>query len=248
MIDPLAEALIAARSGGPKLDLPQGTTVPRDRVLTVQSQVARQLGPVGAFKVACPRDAPVVMAPIFKRDIHTAPVRLHVPAGEAVGVELEYAFRLIASLPDPAMADFEQRLRSAVELLPVLEVVQSRLADPERADASVKMLDNQLNGGLVLGPPCRDWQHIDTTRAIGRLRLGDEVVLDGAAVVPGGGAFANLCALIRALGAHCGGLQIGQVVITGSLNGLPWRVPPFDADAQLDGLGRIDLALESDVA
>ena len=247
MMDPLAEALIAARSGGPKLDLAADTILPRDRVLAVQGQVAQRLGPVGAFKVACPQGAPVVMAPIFERDIYAAPARLHVPAGDAVGVELEYAFRLIAPLPDPAGPEFEQHLRGVVELLPVLEVVQSRLADPKRADASVKMLDNQLNGGLVLGPPCRDWQHIDTTLAKGRLRLGDEVVLDGAAVVPGGGAFANLCALIRALGAHCGGLQIGQVVITGSLNGLPWRVPPFDVDAQLDGLGRIDLALESGV-
>lgn len=248
MIDPLAEALIAARSGGQKLDLAPGTELPRDRVLTVQRQVAEQLGPVGAFKVACPRGAPVVMAPILARDISAAPARLHVPAGEPVGVELEYAFRLIAPLPDPAGDDFEQRLRRAVEVLPVLEVVQSRLADPERADASVKMLDNQLNGGLVLGPPCRDWQHIDTTRARGRLCLGDEVVLDGAADVPGGDAFSNLCSLIHALGTHCGGLQMGQVVITGSLNGLPWRVPPFDVDAQLDGLGRIALALESGVA
>lgn len=244
MMDPLAETLIAARSGGPKLDLASGTELPRARVLAVQQQVAQRLGPVGAFKVACPRGAPAVMAPIFASDIHISPTRLHVPAGEPVGVELEYAFRLIAPVPDPEGDDFEQRLRHTVELLPVLEVVQSRLADPERAGASVKMLDNQLNGGLVLGPPCRDWQQIDTTRATGHLRLGDEVVLDGAADVPGGGAFANLCTLIRALGTHCGGLQTGQVVITGSLNGLPWRLPPFDIDARIAGLGGVRLSLE----
>lgn len=246
MTDPLAEALIAARSGGSKLALAPGTQLPRHRVLAVQTEVASRLGPVGAFKVACPRNAPVVMAPIFAKDIYSSPARLSVATGEPVGVELEYAFRLIAPLPDPAQDNFEQRLRASVELLPVIEVVQSRLADPDKADGSVKMLDNQLNGALVLGPPCRAWQkQHDTTSAIAHLRLGDEVVLDGAADVPNGDAFKTLCIFVRTLGEHCGGLQIGQVVITGSLNGLPWRMPPFDVDGRIQGLGSIKLSLES---
>ena len=136
-------------------------------------------------------------------------------------------------------------MRGAIELLPAFELVRSRLADPKGAGAALKMLDNQLNGAVVLGAPCRDWQQIDVTRANAGLILGDDIVLDGAARVPGGDAFATLCALVRALGDHCGGLRPGHVVITGSLNGLPWVTPPITAEAVIDGLGAVSMRLRA---
>jgi 2-keto-4-pentenoate hydratase len=209
----------------------------------VQEAVAARLGPVGGFKVACPPDAPIVIAPIMACDIHTTSAELSVPMGEEVGVELEYAFRLIAAPPDRDAPDFEARLRAAVELLPAFELVQSRLADPKGAGAALKMLDNQLNGAVVLGEARRDWQGLDVTRAEARLLLGGETLLDGVARVPGGDAFATLCALTRALGYHCGGLQVGQVVITGSLNGLPWITTPTTAQGRIAGLGEVVMTL-----
>ena len=176
-------------------------------------------------------------------DIHQSPATIQLAAGEEAGVELEYAFRLIAPLPDPGAPDFEAQLRHAVELLPVFELVQSRLADPNGANAALKMLDNQLNGAVVLGAPCADWHAIDITRAAAHLTLGGDTVLDGDAAVPGGDAFATLCALARALGDHCGGLQPGQVVITGSLNGLPWVQAPIVAQGDIAGLGGVSMTL-----
>ena len=243
MIDPLTEALIAARAGGPKLSDSAETGLSRERVLMVQQQVADRLGPVGAFKVACPPDAPIVMAPIFASDIYPATASLDLPHDEPIGIELEYGFRLTAPLPDPQDSDFVEKLRESVELLPVVEIVRTRLADVEQASADLKMLDNQLNGGLVLGEPCRDWKEHDLTRATAYLRIGDEVLIDGTAQVPGGDAFASLALLCRAIGTHCGGLQVGQVVITGSLNGLPWRMPPFDVQARIEGLAEITFSL-----
>lgn len=243
MNDPLVAQLVAAWKGGERLPEAAGEGLTRERVLAVQEAVAAQLGPVGGFKVACPPGAPIIIAPIFAQDIHLSPAEIPIPAGEEVGVELEYAFRLIAPVPDTNAPDFEARLRDAVELLPAFELVRSRLADPKGAGAALKMLDNQLNGAVVVGAARRDWQEVDVTCANARLKLGDDMLLDGAARVPGGDAFATLCALVRALGDHCGGLQPGHVVITGSLNGLPWVTPPITAEAVIDGLGAVDLTL-----
>jgi 2-keto-4-pentenoate hydratase len=243
MTDPLVEALIQARTGGAKLPESAADGLTRDRIFAVQEAVAARLGPVGGFKVACPPDAPIVIAPIMARDIHQSPAEIPLPAGEEVGVELEYAYRLIAPVPDPDADDFEETLRRAVELLPAFELVRSRLADPRGASAALKMLDNQLNGAVVPGLPVRDWHGIDVTCATARLRLGDDTLLDGAAKVPGGDAFATLCALVRALGGHCGGLRVGHVVITGSLNGLPWVTPPLSVSGGISGLGEMAMTL-----
>lgn len=243
MSDPLVAQLVAAWKGGRKIPEAAGEGLTRERVFAVQEAVAARLGPVGGFKVACPPGAPIIIAPIFCDDIYPSPAEIAIPAGEEVGVELEYAFRLTAPVPDMDAPDFETRLRDAVDLLPAFELVRSRLVDPKGASAALKMLDNQLNGAVVPGAARRDWREVDVTRATARLRLGDETLLDGAARVPGGDAFATLCALVRAVGDHCGGLQPGHLVITGSLNGLPWVRPPITAEAVIDGLGAVSMRL-----
>lgn len=245
MTDPLIPLLRAARAGGPKLPERLGEGLTRERVFAVQAALAAELGPVGGFKVACPPDAPIVIAPIYASDIHASPAILTLPPHEEVGVELEYAFRVIAPLPNRDSDDFTAQLRAAVELLPVFELVQSRLEDPKGADALLKMLDNQLNGAVVFGAPIRDWHDFDVGQATAHLKIGDEVHLDGAARVPGGNAFATLRKLVLTIGDHCGGLNPGQVVITGSLNGLPWVKPGRVAKGEIAGLGLVEMELRA---
>jgi len=245
MSDPLIALLRAARAGGPRLPDRAGEGLTRARVFAVQEALAADLGPVGGFKVACPPDAPIVIAPIYASDIHASPATLTLPPAEEVGVELEYGFRVIAPLPDRDAPDFAGQMRASVELLPVFELVQSRLENPKGADPLLKMLDNQLNGAVVFGPPIRDWQSIDVTQAAADLSIGDKVHLSGAARVPGGDAFATLCKLAHAIGNHCGGLQPGQLVITGSLNGLPWVTPGCVAKGEIARLGAVEMTLRA---
>jgi 2-keto-4-pentenoate hydratase len=42
------------------------------------------------------------------------------------------------------------------------------------------------------------------------------------------------------IGTHWGGLREGQVVITGSLNGLPFIDRPSSARGAIDGLGTVE--------
>jgi 2-keto-4-pentenoate hydratase len=243
-VQALIEAFRRARSGGPAVPAPLGDGLSSEEAYKVQASMASDLGPVGGWKVACKPGAPQIMAPILARDIHPSGSRIRLAEHAPVGVELEIGFRLTAPLPSPQDPGFEAAARAATEILPVFEIVASRLEDPRGAPPALKLADNQINGALVLGKARPDWAEIDTSRARARLAIDKETLLDGVAEVPGGDAFANFCALARMVGTHCGGLQPGQVVITGSLNGLPWRDLPLTAEGEIAQLGAISITVQ----
>lgn len=237
----LAEALIAARSGGAKV-VPDAdmAALSLEDAYPVQARVAQAIGPVGGFKVACKPGQPVILAPIFCADIQHAPGR--IAASEPVGIELEFGFVITGPLPDADAPDHDAALADAVSLVPVIELVQTRLAEnlaEGNATPALTLADNQINGGLIVGEPLADWRHLDLTGAAARLRFGGTDFLNGRAEVPGGNAFDNLRALVAHAGTHCGGLKEGDVVITGSLNGLPYVPPGTDISARIEGLGAL---------
>ncbi|NRG17932.1 2-keto-4-pentenoate hydratase [Rhizobiales bacterium] len=242
----LASHLIAARERGRPLAAWRGyETLTADDAYCVQSIVTESYGPAGGFKVACKPDQPNIMAPILTSDILFSPAVLTAPGEENIGMELEIGFRLLAPPPPVDIPDFTDRLRECVEVVPVIEIVRSRLSGHESAPALLKLADNQINGGLVAGAPLADWSPEDLSAVSARLSLGGETVLDGMAHVPGGNAFANLCELVRMIGDHCGGLKPGHIVITGSLNGLPYVKPGMRIEGKIRGIGDVSLDLEA---
>ena len=240
----IAGRLLEARRGGPPLSAggedAQGLT--RGETYAVQALVAQEHGHAGGFKVACKPGAPQIMAPIFSDDIIDSPAQLPVPEGERIGVELELGFRVIAPLPAADAPNRSARLAECLELVPVIEIIRTRL-DAEDVPPLIKLADNQINGGLVVGSGLRDWRHLDLSGAHARLDLGGQTILDGRAEVPGGDAFANFQALEAMVGDHCGGLHPGHVVITGSLNGLPYITAPCKIEGRIGGLGEVALDL-----
>ncbi|WP_428649644.1 hypothetical protein [Roseibium sp.] len=240
-VEQLINVLAGARSGGPMADasLERNGAVSLEEAYIVQEAMAERFGPAGAFKVACKPGQPVIMAPIYASDIRPSGASFPTPAGDLVGVELEIGFRILKPLPAPGSADFRQKLRDSVALVPVIEVVLTRLEDPNTVSPMLRLADNQLNGGLVVGPERTDWQDLDLTRATATLDFGETRVLDGTVPVPGGDAFENLCKLVDLAGTHCGGLQPGQVAITGSLNGLPYIEAGTDVRGWIEGLGEV---------
>lgn len=212
-----------------------------DEAYRIQAEVARSIGQVGGFKVANKPGAPRIMAPIFSKDIVTAPASLDLPPEEDIGIELEVGFRIERALPDSGIPNRREAIARCLSALPVIEIVRTRL----RHDASpiLKLADNQINGGLVLGAPVADWTSLSLGTVAASLQLGDDRVLDGMACVPGGDAFENFLVLEQMLGDHCGGLQPGQVVITGSLNGLPYVRAGIGVRGWIDGLGDVSLDL-----
>lgn len=207
----------------------------------VQEAVTRELGAVGAFKTGRKTaDEIPIMAPILAAGVRASPATFTRAELDLVGVELEVAFRIDAVLPNLDDPDFETRMRERVSVLPAIEVVDSRIADHDTADPLWKLADNQINAGLVHGEPLADWQALDLAHVAARLEAGRDILFEGPAMVPGGDAFATLCAFVRLVGAHCGGLHPGQFVTTGSVMGLIFIEPGQRVHGTIEGLGSVE--------
>lgn len=244
----LAERLLAVRRGAPRITAAELDGVPADMAAAYRTQelVTEALGPVGGFKTARKAGkAEQIAAPIYANSIKPSPAVFSASEIDSIGIELEIGFRIDHALPDPADPDFEALVRKRVSPLAVIEVCDTRLADLTAATPLQKLADNQLNGGLVVGEPLRDWDGFDMSQVTAKLVFGTKTVLDGPAAVPAGDAFQTLLGLVRQLGNHCGGLQPGQYVITGSVNGLPFIDRGVPVTARVDGLGelRVDFPL-----
>lgn len=234
----LAEALLAARRGGSAVTGPEPASL--DEAYAVQRAVAAALGPARAFKTGRKADDGVpIMAPIL--DLRPSPARYGAAELVLIGVELEIGFLIEAPLPPVDLPDFAERAADCIAAVPVIEICDSRLADPEGAAPLLRLADNQLNGGLVVGTPVADWRDLDLRRVSAWLKVGDETLLDGEAAAPGGDPYASFCELARLIGTHCGGLAPGQVVITGSLHGLPWIGRGRRVEGEIRGLGRVEV-------
>lgn len=239
----IADSLAKAREDGSKLDAEMAAQPPltAEEAYEIQSLMARRFGPVGAFKVARKPGQPAIMAPIYAKDIHSSPASIRHDGETRIGIELEVGFRILADLPAPDESGYLEKLRARVALVPVIEIVTTRLADPDLASPMLRLADNQLNGGLIVGEEVHDWQEMSLTSVNGWLTTGTHPVIDGPVSVPGGDAFENFRTLVGMVGAHCGGLTPGHVVITGSLNGLPYLHETISVNGGIEGIGRVSV-------
>lgn len=193
-----------------------------------------------AFK--CGRRAPDAipkLAPVFAADVHRDDATLGPCRSGVRLVELEIGFRLLSDPPDLDDPDYLSRLRACVEMLPALEIVDSRLVDRTAADGAWQLADNQNSGRIVLGTRFPGVKDIELDERDVLLEVGGRELHRGPAPVPGGDAFLTFAAFARTVGTHCGGPRAGQTCITGALVG------PCPAQAgdrirgRIEGLGTV---------
>ncbi|WP_143093100.1 hydratase [Celeribacter neptunius] len=210
----------------------------RSDILDIQSEVMAPLGDVAGFKVGRQPDGPPILAPI--------PARYRVAnhgsraVRDRLGIELEVGFELLRPLPG---GDLPEDIQNYFRPCVVLELVGTRIEGVLAEDPDYKFADFQINAGLVKGNDLPGWDGSDFGTLNARLLANGAPVLDGETTVPGGSALANLALLVAHLGTHCGGLQVGQVVITGSICGLPYFGPGTEIEGEIEGLGRVTLSL-----
>lgn len=232
----IAGALIDAHKTGRQI-APPARALTRSDILEVQSIVATALGPVAGFKVGRTADGPPILAPLpacyTVADGGTRPVK------NRLGVELEIGFEVIRALPGVTVPSKPQDyLRPVV----VFELVDSRF---DRSDLSndEKFCDLQLNAGLVVGTGLTEWDGSDFGSVRAQLTANTDTFLDDDRSVPGGSALENLGLLLEHLGAHCGGVQVGHILITGSLIGLPYFPADCSLVGKIDGIGQVSVKL-----
>jgi 2-keto-4-pentenoate hydratase len=236
--------LLAARSGGP-LFTPDYPLESLNDVWAIQSGAMAALGPVGGWKVGrWDAGQPLIHAPIRAAAIRPSPALLSPADSRLRGLELEVGFRIDAALPAADDPDFLRKLPACVTPMPVFEVVDSRLADPQNASPLWRLADFQLNAGLVYGAPlAAGWNPSDFDHPHVHLTADGTDVCNGPATLNTGTPFSMLADLVRQLsipgGDHCGGVQPGQIVTTGSFTGLRFFAKGTKLTGRIAGLAPI---------
>lgn len=233
----LAPILSARLGTGPK-------TV--DDAYAVQSAVMRELGANGGFKTGRPDpNQPNIMAPIPATRIRPSPARFAKSEMRLVGVEIEIAFSIDSELPTPGQSDYDDRLRDAVSVVPVIEMVDTRLADHESANDLTKLADNQFGFGLVTGKPAKDFADINLTNPAITFTVNGEQLGSTSGQIPGRvDAFQVLKDFLAVVGDHCGGIRPDMYLTTGALSGLHWVEHGVHVEGSVAALGTVSVTIE----
>src|SRR5262252_7284253 len=133
----IARRLLAARRQGVRIAL-TGPSLPLDyeEGFAIQDMVVAALGsPIIGWKVMGLPSGPVLFAPILQSGSIAPGSTWTVAGGEPAGIELEIAFRMGRDVP--AGSQGEQLLDAVGSAHVVLELCQSRIADPATAPRHV---------------------------------------------------------------------------------------------------------------
>lgn len=244
-IEDIAEKLVLARRARGVITSDAAPHCLED-VYAIQRAVCARSKPVGAWKMgrAQGRAAPI-FAPIFASDLFESPAT--IPAGRfrLIGIEAEVAFRLGRDLPHRLGGYSLDDVVDAIDaMLPVIEIVDSRLQDHDNAGPLWKLADNQVNGGLVTGTPITEWRDLDPGRQPVKLWVDGEEAAHSPGINPAGPPLDLVHDLANHVGDHCGGLVAGQVLITGSLTGILFVEPGARVEAVFDNLGTVGITTE----
>jgi 2-keto-4-pentenoate hydratase len=182
-------------------------------------------------------------APLPASRLFTTGATLLGPQWRMRGVELEVAVRLARDLiPAPDEPDAAW-LRNAVDaVLPVIEVVETRLAEWRDSPLLAQLADLQNHGGLVVGMPSPlKPAELDLRTVQAYLAFDGQPVASTRGANPAG----DIWRLLGWLARHCvqrgQPLRAGQVVTTGSCTGLLFAPEGAHVQGQLAGIGLVEL-------
>ena len=236
-----AECLKIARRQGKRLDCTD-PPLTIDEAYAIQADVASGT-PVSGFKTARKANQKQTMAPIFSPDTYHSATATQIEFNDRIGIELEVGIKIVKSLPTLGSVDFEAEAIGCVIPFIAIELVKTRLCEENEDLELARLADNQINGGIVIGPHKPEWNG-DTIGCVdASMAIGGRYLLNEAATVPGGSAMRSFANLARMIGTHCGGLRTGSFVITGSLHPLQYIDQSTSIHASIGGFGSIDVDL-----
>lgn len=243
-----AQLLVAARAGGPAVAWRDILPANRAGAYAIQDATLSATGPVAGWKVGAksPQAEPHC-APLPTSGLHASGVTLAGPAWRWRCVEVEVAFRLGRDLDPHGKLLRPGELAEAFDaILPVMEVVESRLAEGRAADPLAHLADLQCHGALVMGSPCAlhpselDLRTVEASLSFGAV---------SAARTHGGNPEPDVWRLLAWLAVHCASrgqpLRAGQIVTTGSCTGLLTAPIGTTVHGEIAGVGAVELRFEN---
>lgn len=210
----------------------------------VQEEVWRSM--VGAkrptaWKVGAPHpdDTPLA-APIFPPRLGASPARFPRDSFVRLGIEAEIALRFNRDLPARREPYGREEILAAIGSAHVaMELVDSRLADPDAAGPLWRLADNLLDAGLVLGDALPHWRDLDLGGLTARSYADGRLIAERTGGQPLGDIFSCLPWWID----HIGGVRAGDVVTTGTWNGMHWVESPANLRVEFVGLGHAEACI-----
>ena len=237
-----ADALLEAhRVGRPTARFEAPATV--GEAYRVQQEVLDRLcfgARPAAWKVSpAPPGRDMLASPVASR-LERSPATVATGTRAILGVEAEIAFRFASTPPpDSTLAD----VRAAVdEMFVLIELCETRLADFAGAPALAKLADFQSHGTFVAGSGTRDLSRDFATQRF-ELDIGGRAGQGGVGTHPSGRLWEMLAWAVRHCAARGLPLQAGDVVTTGSWNGLAPLARGEEAIARFAGIGEAHLTL-----
>lgn len=214
-----------------------------DQAYRVQALQMEALGRIGGWKVgAANAVAPPTCAPLPLRFRYANPVE---PAGENLalrGIEVEIGLIMGKDLP-PSQAPYSMaQIWDAVSQVCVaVEIVESRFAHRDTVGRLSTLADLASHGALVYqaqGRKAHDMKLLQPAWA--RLQVGQQPPLQGPTQNPAGELTRLLIWLANQGSHHCGGLQRGQVIITGTCLPMLHAAPGDRIQAAIEGIDELD--------
>ena len=237
------QVLLEARKTG-RQALPPFALPNRDAVYAIQDGVAAATGPVAGWKVGArtpvaePNPAPLLAGALVK-----SPARFDGKAMHMIGIEVEISFHIvrdIAARNVPVGRD--EALAAVGDAFVGMEVVDTRLADFDKADPEWLLADNQMNHALVVGDGIKDWKQLVWPNLAVRLLIDGKVEVDQRGGLAAVDPVRPLAWMIDHAVRRRGGIRKGQAITTGSWTGLRYFPPGTRARGEFVGLGAVDAA------
>ena len=216
-----------------------------DEAYAIQEIVTQQIGAtISAWKTSAPDPVSIpIAAPIYSDLLYQS--GSEVPASKlfVIGIEGEIAFRIGRDLPlREKLYSREDIIESIGELLPAIEIVDTRMQDGFSQHKYLMLADNQSNGGLVVGEGITNWQSLDFSK------LQASVTVNGVAEYSGvaGNRAGDLFNLMAWAANHCAKrsspFRAGDIVTTGTYTGILFVEPGAEVAVDFQGIGSIEVS------
>ena len=169
------------------------------------------------------------------------PARFSADDFLTLGIEAEIALRFGRDLPARAEPYRRDEILAAIASAHVaLELVDTRLADPDAAGPLWRLADSLLNGGLVIGAAIPNWRALDFSGLSVRVQANGMCLAETIGRQPLDDLFYCLPWWL----AHNGGAQAGDIVTTGAWNGMHAANLPAEVGVEFVGVGSVRARIE----
>ena len=235
------QLLLEARRSGTQI-VPPFALADRSAVYAIQDGVAAATGPVAGWKVgARTPTAEPAGAPLLAGTLTSSPARFDGTAMHMIGIEVEISFHIVRDIAArTAPVERDEALAAVGDAFVGMEVVDTRVADFQKADPEWLLADNQMNHALVVGDPVKNWKTLDWPTLQVRLEIDGQTIVDQQGGLGAVDPLRPLAWMIDHAVRQRGGLRAGQAITTGSWTGLRYFPPGTRARGSFAGLGAVE--------